>query len=196
MSDSFVTWCTVIHQAPLSMGFSRQEYWSGLPFPSPGDLPNPEIEPASPALQANSLPLSHQRSLVYIYLIKIKIQKNVKHETTYANIRVKTASWVTQLLEVFSAYLWGWKRKWQPTVVLLPGKSHGWRSLVGYSPWSHKESDSTEQLHFDFVGWARGKDQWCLIIMKVVVTWWTPWVWGSPLRSPEHTQKTAVGRQS
>ena len=42
---------TVAHQAPLSMGFSRQEYWSGLPFPSPGDLPNPAIEPRSPALQ-------------------------------------------------------------------------------------------------------------------------------------------------
>ena len=41
---------TVAHQASLSMGFSRQEYWSGLPFPSPGDLPNPETEPASPAL--------------------------------------------------------------------------------------------------------------------------------------------------
>ena len=40
----------VAHQAPLSMGFSRQEYWSGLPFPSPGDLPNPGIKPASPAL--------------------------------------------------------------------------------------------------------------------------------------------------
>ena len=41
-----------------------------------------------------------------------------------------------------------WRRKWQPTPVLLPGKSHGRRSLVGYSPWSHKESDATEQLHF------------------------------------------------
>ena len=39
---------TVTHQAPLSTGFSRQEYWSGLPFPSPGDLPNPGIEPTSP----------------------------------------------------------------------------------------------------------------------------------------------------
>ena len=47
---------TVVHQASLSMGFSKQEYWSGLPFPSPGDLPDPEIKPASPALQANSLP--------------------------------------------------------------------------------------------------------------------------------------------
>ena len=42
--------------APLSMGFSRQQYWSGLPFPSPGDLPNPGIEPGSPAPQADSLP--------------------------------------------------------------------------------------------------------------------------------------------
>ena len=46
---------TVAHQAPLSMGFSRQEYWSGLPFPSPGDLPDPGIEPKSPALQADAL---------------------------------------------------------------------------------------------------------------------------------------------
>ena len=41
----------VAHQAPLSMGFARQEYWSGLSFPSPGDLPNPGIEPGSPALE-------------------------------------------------------------------------------------------------------------------------------------------------
>ena len=46
----------VVHQVPLSMGFSRQEYWSGLPFPSPGDLSDPRIEPESPALQTNSLP--------------------------------------------------------------------------------------------------------------------------------------------
>ena len=43
----FVTPWTVAHQAPLSMGFSRQEYWSGLPHPAPGDLPNPGIEPTS-----------------------------------------------------------------------------------------------------------------------------------------------------
>ena len=58
----FATPWTVAHQSPLSMGFSRQEYWSGLPFPAPGNLPNPGIEPASvasPALQADSLPLSH-----------------------------------------------------------------------------------------------------------------------------------------
>ena len=48
--------CTVASSAPLSMGFFRQEHWSGLPFPSPEDLPDPGIEPRSPALQANSLP--------------------------------------------------------------------------------------------------------------------------------------------
>ena len=47
---------TVVHQAPLSMEFSRQEYWSGLSFPSPGDVPNPGIKPASPTLQVDSLP--------------------------------------------------------------------------------------------------------------------------------------------
>ena len=46
---------TVAHQAPLSMGFSRQKYWSGLPFPSPGDLPDPGIKPRSPALEADAL---------------------------------------------------------------------------------------------------------------------------------------------
>ena len=47
---------TVACKSPLSMGFSRQEYWSGLPFPSPGDIPDPGIKPGSPALQADSLP--------------------------------------------------------------------------------------------------------------------------------------------
>ena len=52
----FVSPWTIARQALLSMGFSRQEYWSGLPFPSPGDLSNPGIEPRSPALQPHSLP--------------------------------------------------------------------------------------------------------------------------------------------
>ena len=55
MSNSAVLW-TATAQAPLSMGLSRQEYWSGLPCPSPGDLPNPVIEPRPPTLQVNSLP--------------------------------------------------------------------------------------------------------------------------------------------
>ena len=53
---TLVTLWTVACQAPLSMGFSRQEYWNGLPFPSPQDLPNPGIESGSPALHTDSLP--------------------------------------------------------------------------------------------------------------------------------------------
>ena len=64
---------TTANQAPLSLGFSRQEYWTGLPFPSPGDLPNPGIKPRFPALRADSL-LSeppgklHRCIQMYIYL--------------------------------------------------------------------------------------------------------------------------------
>ena len=59
---TLMTPLTVTHQALLSMGFSKQEYCIGLPFPSLGDFPNPGIEPVSPALQVDSLPLSHQGS--------------------------------------------------------------------------------------------------------------------------------------
>ena len=56
VSNSLQPHGLVAYQGPLSMRFSRQEYWSGLPFPSPGDLPNPGIEPRSPALRADALP--------------------------------------------------------------------------------------------------------------------------------------------
>ena len=62
MFDTFATPCTVVCQAPLSIGFPRQEYWSGLPFPSLGDLPHPGMEPTSPTSQADSLPLHHPGS--------------------------------------------------------------------------------------------------------------------------------------
>ena len=70
----FGTPWTVAHQAPLSMGFPRQEYWSGLPFPSPGYLLNPGIEPVSPALQADSL-LSEPAEKP----IKMNIYRNMNH---------------------------------------------------------------------------------------------------------------------
>ena len=62
-----------------------------------------------------------------------------------------------------------WRRKWQPTPVFLPGKSHGPRSLVGYSPWGHKESDMTEQFHFHL--------QTVVEVVKIMVT---------SLKSPIH----------
>ena len=67
----FVTPWTVAYKAPLSMGFSRQRYWSGLPFPSPADLPNPGIKPGSPTLQADTLPSEPpgkpQSGRIYLY---------------------------------------------------------------------------------------------------------------------------------
>ena len=79
---TLATLWTVACQVPLSMGFSRQEYWSGLPFPSPGDLPNPGIKWGSPALQADSLPgrffsqLSYKGSPVWYELIKTARRSN------------------------------------------------------------------------------------------------------------------------
>ena len=57
---------TAAYQAPPSMGFSRQEYWSGLLFPSPGDLPDPGIEPRSTALQADSLPSETHMLIIFV----------------------------------------------------------------------------------------------------------------------------------
>ena len=68
----FATPWTVTHQAPPSVGFSRQEYWSGLPFPSPGDLPNPGIKPGSPALQVDTLPSEPPGKPQIIFIFKDK----------------------------------------------------------------------------------------------------------------------------
>ena len=81
MSDPCDPW-TVAHQPPLSVGFSRQEYWSGLPFPSPGDLPDPETELMSTALQAGSYilyillqsELPGEPSIIKIYSFLILLQ--------------------------------------------------------------------------------------------------------------------------
>ena len=78
-----VTLWTAACQAPLSMGFSRQEYQSGLPFPPPGDLPDPGIQqesPASPALQADSLPLSLQGSLCLLHIHTLKPCGSLRRE--------------------------------------------------------------------------------------------------------------------
>ena len=84
LSDSVTPW-TVAHQAPLSMEFSRQECWSGLPLPSPGDHPNPGIEPASavsPTLQADSLPGEpsgkpyHLEVLFHYFLFSLVVKEN------------------------------------------------------------------------------------------------------------------------
>ena len=81
MSHSVTPW-SVAHQASLSMGFPRQEYWSGLVFPSPGDLPHPGIKPTSPAWQADSLPLSHLGIPFIIYYLRTHTHTHT-HTHTY-----------------------------------------------------------------------------------------------------------------
>ena len=71
------------HQAPLSMGFSRQEYWSGLPFPSPGDLPDPGTEPRSPSLQADALPSSYLIPLFFIIAFHFQISYKISAEKLF-----------------------------------------------------------------------------------------------------------------
>ena len=123
---------TVARQLPLSMGFYKQEYWRGLGFPSSGDLPNPGIEPWSHALQTDLFKKIRDTKLPW-WLRGSSVCLQCR--------RLGFDPWVGKI---------PWRRKQQPTPVLLLGKSHGWRSLVGYSPWGHKELDTTERLHFNF----------------------------------------------
>ena len=89
----FLTICIVARQSPLSMGFSRQEYWSGWPFSPRRDLTDPGIRPASPAPQADTLPLSHQRSLgsLLLYFIAIPLHsgKNKSSMPTFSSLYIR-----------------------------------------------------------------------------------------------------------
>ena len=143
----FVTLWTVAHQVPLSMGFSRQEYWSGLPFPSLGDLPDPGIKLAF--LMSSSL-------IDKLFTTSITMEKPMApHSSTLAwkipwteepgrlqsmgLLRVGH-DWATWL-SLFT--FMHWRRRWQPTPVFLPGESQGRGSLVGCHLWGHTESDTT-----------------------------------------------------
>ena len=139
--------------------FSRQEYWSGLPCPPPGDLPNPGIKPRSPALKADSspsespgkpfhignyivlsrVPCAFQQILIgYLFYIQASqvalVVKNPPCECR-RHKRCGFNPWIRKIPQ---------KREWQPTLVFLPGKSHRQRSLVGCSPQGPTESDATE----------------------------------------------------
>ena len=113
---------TVAYQAPPSRGFSRQECWSGLPFPSPGDLPDPEIKHGSPTSQADTLPSEPPGK-------PCKQEAGHKYQGRGKCRRPRFDLWVGKI---------PWRRKWQPTPAFLPGKSHGQRSLAGYGPWGCK----------------------------------------------------------
>ena len=137
-------------QAALSMAFSRQEYWSGLPFSSSGDLPNPGIKLGSPRLQEDSEPpgkpffgrgaegvwegcggdVNNRMGFPGGASDKESACQCRRHK------RHRFGPWVGKI---------PWRRKRQPTPVFLPGEHHGQRRLVGYSPWGCKELDMTER---------------------------------------------------
>ena len=124
---------TVAHQAPLSMGFSRQEYWSGLPFHSPGDLPDPGIEPLSPGdglLHCRRIlhQLSHQGSLIGV-IINFKISE-LKWNCPFMSICPLFLKWRKLFWAYFSLYtlsLWGLSMKRFNYYVHI-----GWRLVLIY----------------------------------------------------------------
>ena len=120
------------------MEYPRQEYWSVLPFPSPEDLPNPWIEPRSPALQVDSL-LSEPSGKPYIntFVSRIDSQVALTIKNMPANIGDTRSLGREDPMD----------KEMAPTPVFLPGKSQGQRSLADYSPRGCKKSDMTEHTY-------------------------------------------------
>ena len=130
----------VAYQVPLSVGFSRQEYWSGLSFPSPGDLPDPGMEPESSALAGGFFttepPGKPYIILSYTYLWPSLVAQMVKNLRAMRGTRVQSLGWKDPLEEDMATHssILAWRIPWTED----PG--------VLYSPWGCKESDTTEQL--------------------------------------------------
>ena len=128
----FVSPCTVTRQAPLTMGLSRQKYWSGLPSPPPGDLPDSGIEPAFP-----ESPVPAGRFFTWESLYPLS---NGTCEILWNAETSRLPQWLRGKESACQCRRRGfhpkvgkipWRRKWQPTPVFLPGESHGQRSPAG-----------------------------------------------------------------
>ena len=134
----FATPWTVAYKAPLSMGFSRQGYWSGLPFPSPEDLPDPGIEPGSPILQADALSLQGSQDQGGREGASVRNAKEVESVgPSQVALGVKDPSASAGDNKKFGFGPWvrkiPWWKEWQPTPVFLPGESMdrgAWRATV------------------------------------------------------------------
>ena len=132
----FVTLWTVAYQAPLSMGFSRQERWSGLPFPSPGELPDPRIKPGSPALQADALLSEPPGKLTRIWEMWSKPQNNkdiiiyvklVQHHKSTVKVKVKSLSRVRLFVTL-------WTVAYQAPLSMGFSRQEYWNGLPFPSP--------------------------------------------------------------
>ena len=130
---------TEAHQAPPSLGCSRQEHWSGLPFPFQCIKVKSERE-VTQSCPTLSDPMDC--SLLAPPSMGYSRQEYYYTQMLVYNIQCSISCFILPTKDS------AWRRQWQPTPVLLPGKSHGRRSLVGCSPWGRQESDTTERLHF------------------------------------------------
>ena len=86
---------------------------------------------------------------IHIYPFFFRCLSHLGHHRTLSRV-LCVIQWVPASYLFYTCVCSVWRRQWHPTPVLLPGKSHGWRSLVGCSPWGRWESDTTERLHFHF----------------------------------------------
>ena len=157
MSDSlYATLWTAAHQAPLSTGSSRQEYWSRLPFPSPRNI---LIEWANYFSKKQIVTLCPCALVLYTYMMPVIGEADIifdnlriicrqckdfqvaqQQRTHLPSRRYRRPGFDTWVRKI------PWRRKWQPTQVFSPEKFPGQMSLVGSSPWGHKESDTTEHV--------------------------------------------------
>ena len=137
VSDSFVTPWTVAHQAPLSMGFPRQEYWSGLPFPSPGDLPDPGIKAG--LLHCNWILycLSHREPLCH--------RPDIKQLR-----RGRERIWTQVYTPQETMYL--------PT---LPTSEHTWWRIMVVSPRATEHEDARNQDKWSRLSWCSAASESC-----------------------------------
>ena len=133
---------TAVHQAPPSLGFSRQEHWSVLPFPSPMRESESEVAQSCPTLRdpmdcslpSSSMGFSRQEYWSGLPLPSPPGGASGKEFACVCRRRKRRRfnPWVGKI---------PWRKEWQPTPVLLPGEFQRQRSLAGYSPWGHEESD-------------------------------------------------------
>ena len=140
----FVTPWTVAYQAPLSMGFSRQEYWSGLPFPSPGDIPKSGIEPWSPALQADAL------------ISELREKGNAKECSNYHTIAlISHASKV--IVKILQARLQQYVNHELPDVQAGFRKDRGTRDQIANIHWIIEKVREFQKknIHFCFIDYSK-----------------------------------------